>query len=52
MQQEIDLQDRIRDEIVLEYNNDQIDENMKRKLQDKLGNIDEKIQALGMFIIL
>ena len=47
MQQEIDLQDRIRDELVVEYNSKLADENEKRKIQAKITNVDEKVQALG-----
>lgn len=47
MQQEIDLQDRIRDELVVEYNSKLADENEKRKIQAKIANVDEKVQALG-----
>ncbi len=37
--------------MIMEFNNTLTDENAKRKLQNKITNIDEKIQALGMFFI-
>jgi hypothetical protein len=53
LQQEIDLQGQIRDEMIIEYNNNNVtDENAKRKIQAKIANVDEKIQALGRFFIL
>ncbi len=52
LQQEIDLQGQIRDEMIIEYNNNNVtDENAKRKIQAKIANVDEKIQALGRFFI-
>ncbi len=51
LQQDIDLQGQIRDEMIIEFNNTLTDENTKRKIQQKIANIDEKIQALGMFFI-
>jgi len=35
----------------MEFNNTLTDENAKRKIQNKIANIDEKIQALGKFFI-
>ncbi|CAF3395606.1 unnamed protein product [Rotaria sp. Silwood1] len=52
LQQEIDLQDRIRDEMIIEYNSDLTDENAKRKIQAKITNVDEKVQALAALTIL
>ncbi|CAF2820380.1 unnamed protein product [Rotaria sp. Silwood2] len=52
LQQEIDLQDRIRDEMIIEYNSDLTDENAKRKIKAKIANVDEKVQALGRLLIL
>ncbi|CAF3421485.1 unnamed protein product [Rotaria sp. Silwood1] len=52
LQQEIDLQDRIRDEMIIEYNSDLTDENAKRKIQAKITNVDEKVQALGKLLVL
>jgi hypothetical protein len=49
LQQELDLQDRIRDEMFVEYNSDVIDENTKRKIQARIANVEEKVQALGRF---
>ncbi len=37
--------------MIMEFNNTLTDENAKRKIQNKIANIDEKIQALGMFFI-
>jgi hypothetical protein len=37
--------------MIMEFNNTLTNENAKRKLQNKIANIDEKIQALGMFFI-
>jgi hypothetical protein len=46
----MDLQCQIREEMTHEYENRLTDENEneKRKLQAKIANIDEKVQALGM----
>jgi hypothetical protein len=49
LQQELDLQDRIRDEMFVEYNSDVTDENTKRKIQARIANVEEKVQALGRF---
>ena len=47
LQQEVQLQERIRDELVVEYNSKLADGNEKRKIQARIANVDEKIQALG-----
>ncbi|CAF3220753.1 unnamed protein product [Rotaria socialis] len=52
LQQEMDLQCQIREEMTHEYENRLTDENEKRKLQVKIANIDEKVQALGALTIL
>ncbi|CAF1056013.1 unnamed protein product [Rotaria sordida] len=52
LQQEIDLQDRIRDEMIIEYNSELSDENTKRKIQLRIANVDEKVQALAALTIL
>ncbi|CAF2131775.1 unnamed protein product [Rotaria magnacalcarata] len=52
LQQEMDLQCQIREEMTHEYENHLTDENEKRKLQAKIANIDEKVQALGALTIL
>lgn len=50
LQQEIDLQCQIRDEMIRECEQTNIDENEKRKLRAKITNIDDKVQALGKSI--
>ncbi|UJR20987.1 hypothetical protein I4U23_024089 [Adineta vaga] len=52
VQQEINLQDLIRDELIIEMNNNLTDENFKRKIQAKITNVDEKVQALAALTIL
>jgi len=52
LQQEIDLQCQIRDEMIRECEQTNIDENEKRKLRAKITNIDDKVQALGALTIL
>ncbi|CAF1364920.1 unnamed protein product [Adineta ricciae] len=52
LRQEIDLQYQVRDDMAKEYENDTTDENEKRKLREKIQNIDEKAQALGALTIL
>lgn len=46
LQQEIELQNQIRDEIIIEHNNPRTDEHTRKSLLVKLDNIDEKLQAL------
>ncbi len=50
LQQEIDLQGRIRDEMIIEFNNDLTDENTKKKIESKLAHNEEKVQALRKFL--
>ena len=45
MEQDIRLQREIRDELVVEYNDVKKSENDKKKIEMKIENIDEKIQA-------
>ncbi|CAF0999825.1 unnamed protein product [Adineta ricciae] len=52
LRQEIDLQYQVRDDMVKEYENGNTDENEKRKLRERILNIDEKAQALGALTIL
>ncbi|CAF2160450.1 unnamed protein product [Rotaria magnacalcarata] len=52
LQQEIDLQDRIRDELIIEYNSELTDEHTKRNIQTKITNVREKVQALAALTIL
>jgi len=33
----------------MEYNSDVTDENTKRKIQARIANVEEKVQALGRF---
>ena len=40
----------MRDELIVEFNHDQIDEHEKRRLQERIASIDEKVQALGKFV--
>ncbi|CAF0848083.1 unnamed protein product [Didymodactylos carnosus] len=51
MQHEIDLQCQTRDEMIRDSAN-VTDENEKRKIESKVTNIDEKIQALAAMVIL
>lgn len=37
--------------MIIEYNNNQTDANAKRKIQQKIANIDEKVQALGRIFL-
>lgn len=50
MKEELELQDKIRDELIIEYNSDENDENAKRKIQEKITDVGEKVQALGKFL--
>jgi uncharacterized protein YlxW (UPF0749 family) len=50
LQQDIDLQGQIRDEMIIEYNNALTDDNTKRKIQARLENLEEKVQALRKFL--
>lgn len=52
LQQEIELQNQIRDEIIIEHNNPHTDEHTRKSLLVKLDNIDEKLQALCKFFCL
>ena len=49
-QQDIALQDEIRDELIIELNNNLTDENAKSRIEKKIINVDEKVQALGMYL--
>ncbi|CAF3640251.1 unnamed protein product [Adineta steineri] len=51
LQHELDLNSHIRGEMLHEYQNVETDENEKRKLREKIANIDEKTQALGALTI-
>jgi hypothetical protein len=35
--------------MIMEYNSDVTDENTKRKIQARIANVEEKVQALGRF---
>jgi hypothetical protein len=35
--------------MIIEFNQDFTDENEKRKIEAKMTNVDEKVQALGKF---
>ena len=37
--------------MIIEYNSELADEQKKRKIQAKIANVDEKVQALGRFFV-
>ncbi|CAF1660827.1 unnamed protein product, partial [Adineta ricciae] len=51
-QQDFDLQDKIRDELIIELNNNLADENAKSRIQKEISNVDEKVQALAALTVL
>ncbi|CAF1574677.1 unnamed protein product [Adineta steineri] len=52
VQHEIELQNRIRDELILEYNDHSTDENRKKKIVAAIMKVDEKVQAFGALTLL